>query len=61
MARALKEPGMLYYALIFLLVALLAGALGFLALAGAAALIARALFIIFLVLFLVSLIRRRRL
>jgi uncharacterized membrane protein YtjA (UPF0391 family) len=52
---------MLYYALIFLLVALLAGALGFLALAGAAALIARFMFVLFLVLFLACLARRRKL
>jgi uncharacterized membrane protein YtjA (UPF0391 family) len=50
---------MLYYALIFLVVALLAGALGFYALAGTAALVARVLFIIFLALFLIGLLRRR--
>jgi uncharacterized membrane protein YtjA (UPF0391 family) len=48
---------MLYYTLIFLLVALLAGALGFGGIAGTAATIARVLFVIFLVLFLVSLIK----
>lgn len=47
---------MLYYALVFLLVALIAGALGFGVVAFAAAGIAKILFIIFLVLFLVSLI-----
>ena len=51
---------MLNYALIFLLVALLAGALGFYAVAGTAALIAKILFVIFLVLFLVSLLNRRK-
>jgi uncharacterized membrane protein YtjA (UPF0391 family) len=61
MARADKGSGMLYYALIFLVIALLAGAVGFLALAGLAALIARVMFVLFLVLFLVSLVRRRRL
>jgi uncharacterized membrane protein YtjA (UPF0391 family) len=59
MARAIKTPGLLYYALIFLLVALMAGALGFIFLAGVAAMVARTLFVLFLVLFLVSLIRRR--
>ena len=52
---------MLYYALIFFLVAVLAGALGFIALAGAAALVARILFVLFLVLFLITLVQRRRL
>jgi uncharacterized membrane protein YtjA (UPF0391 family) len=51
---------MLYYALMFLLVALIAAAVGFYALAGTAALIAKVLFVIFLVLFLVSLLRGRR-
>jgi uncharacterized membrane protein YtjA (UPF0391 family) len=54
---------MLYYALIFLVVALLAGLLGFGVVAFAAAEIARILFFVFLVLFLVSiishLVRRR--
>ena len=47
---------MLYYALVFLLVALVAGALGFGMVAFAAAEFARILFFIFLVLFLVTLI-----
>jgi uncharacterized membrane protein YtjA (UPF0391 family) len=51
---------MLYYALIFFLVALLAGALGFWALAGLAAMIAKVMFILFLILFLVSLLRGKR-
>jgi len=51
---------MLYYALVFLFVALLAGALGFLALAGVAALIAKMLFIFFLLLFIISLAQRSR-
>ena len=51
---------MLYYALVFLLVALLAGAFGFFALAGTAAWIAKILFVIFVVVFLVSLITGRR-
>lgn len=54
---------MLGYTLIFLLVALLAGALGFGIIAGTAALIAKVCFVIFLVLFIFSLLRansRRR-
>jgi uncharacterized membrane protein YtjA (UPF0391 family) len=47
---------MLYYALVFLVLALLAGALGFGVVAFAAAEIARICFFIFVVLFLVSLI-----
>ncbi len=47
---------MLYYALVFLVVALVAGVLGFGVVAFAAAEIARILFFIFLVLFLASLI-----
>lgn len=53
---------MLYYTLVFLVISLIAGALGFFAVAGVAAEIARVLFFLFLVLFIVSLIggRRRR-
>ena len=47
---------MLYYALMFLLVALIAGALGFGVVAFAAAEIARIVFFVFLVLFLIGLI-----
>jgi uncharacterized membrane protein YtjA (UPF0391 family) len=47
---------MLYYALVFLVVALIAGALGFGFVAFAAAGIAKILFVVFLVLFLVSLV-----
>jgi len=47
---------MLYYALMFLLIALIAGALGFGVVAFAAAEIARIVFFVFLVLFLVGLI-----
>jgi uncharacterized membrane protein YtjA (UPF0391 family) len=47
---------MLYYSLVFLVVALVAGALGFGLVAFAAAEIARVLFFIFLVLFVVSLV-----
>jgi uncharacterized membrane protein YtjA (UPF0391 family) len=47
---------MLYYALIFLVVALIAGALGFGVIAFAAAGIAKILFFIFLIMFVVSLL-----
>jgi len=51
---------MLYYTIIFLLLAMLAGALGFGFIAGTAALIAKVCFVIFLVLFVASLLRGRR-
>jgi uncharacterized membrane protein YtjA (UPF0391 family) len=57
--RYLQQEGkrnMLYYALIFLLIALVAAALGFGGIAIAFAGIAKILFFIFLVLFLVSLV-----
>jgi len=47
---------MLYYALVFLIVAIIAGLLGFGAIAFAAAGIAKLLFFLFLILFLVSLV-----
>jgi uncharacterized membrane protein YtjA (UPF0391 family) len=47
---------MLYYALMFLLIALIAGALGFGVVAFAAAEIARIVFFVFIALFLVGLI-----
>jgi len=47
---------MLYYSLMFLLVALIAGLLGFGVVAFAAAEIARIFFFVFIVLFLVSLV-----
>lgn len=50
---------MLGYAITFLLVALLAGVLGFGVIAGTAATIAKILFVIFLVLFIISLLRGR--
>ena len=50
---------MLYYAVIFFLVALLAGVLGFGVIAGTAAYIAKILFVVFLVLFVISLLRGR--
>ena len=47
---------MLYYTLMFLLIALIAGALGFGVVAFAAAEIARIVFFVFLVLFVVGLV-----
>ena len=51
---------MLQWALMFLIVALVAGALGFFAVEGTAAWIAKVLFVLFIVLFLVSLVTGRR-
>lgn len=51
---------MLSWALTFLIIALIAGALGFGGVAGEAAWVAHVLFVIFIVLFLVSLIAGRR-
>jgi uncharacterized membrane protein YtjA (UPF0391 family) len=50
---------MLRWALIFLIVALIAGALGFFAVSGTAAVIAKWLFVIFLIVFVVSLVSGR--
>lgn len=52
-------PPMLRYSVMFLLLALFAFALGVWALAGLAAVIARVLVAVFLLLFVVSLLRRR--
>ena len=52
----LKESHMLHYAVVFLVIALIAGVLGFGGIAGSAVGIAKILFFIFLVLFVVSLI-----
>jgi uncharacterized membrane protein YtjA (UPF0391 family) len=51
---------MLSWALTFLVIALIAGALGFGVVAGTAALIARICFVLFLVLFVVALLTGRR-
>lgn len=51
---------MLSYALTFFIIALIAGVLGFGVIAGTAASIAKILFIIFLVLFVASLLRVKR-
>ena len=50
---------MLSWALTFLIIALIAGALGLWAVAGTAAVIAKVCFVIFLILFLVSVINGR--
>lgn len=49
---------MLYYAAAFLIIALLAGALGFGGIAGSATVIAQVLFLVFLMLAVISLIVR---
>jgi uncharacterized membrane protein YtjA (UPF0391 family) len=51
---------MLGYAITFLVIALIAAVLGFWAIAGAAAAIAKILFFLFLVLFIISLFMGRR-
>jgi uncharacterized membrane protein YtjA (UPF0391 family) len=51
-----KEKVMLYWALMFLVVALIAAALGFTGVAGTSAWIAQVLFVVFLVLFVISLL-----
>jgi uncharacterized membrane protein YtjA (UPF0391 family) len=53
------KANMLGYAIVFLIAAIIAGILGFGVIAGTAALIAKILFVIFLILFIVSLFRRR--
>lgn len=58
--RCEKEASVLSWAITFLVVALIAGILGFGFIAGTAATIAKVLFFIFLVLFLVSFIQGRR-
>jgi uncharacterized membrane protein YtjA (UPF0391 family) len=49
-------PGMLYYAVVFLVIALIAGVLGFGGIAGASAGIAQILFFVFLALLVISLL-----
>jgi len=51
-----RRAPMLYYAIVFFVIALIAGALGFFGIAGAASSIAQILFFVFIVLFLASLI-----
>jgi uncharacterized membrane protein YtjA (UPF0391 family) len=50
----------LLYAIVFLIVALIAGVLGFMTISGAATWIAQLLFAVFVVLFVVSLVIGRR-
>jgi uncharacterized membrane protein YtjA (UPF0391 family) len=52
-------PTMLHWTLVFLVVAIVAALLGFGALAGMAATVAKICFVLFLILWLVSLITRR--
>jgi len=54
-----KKEVMLYYTIVFLVVALIAGILGFGVVAGTAALIAKFCFVLFLVLFVISLLSGR--
>ena len=56
MPNMAEEKTVLYYALVFLLVALIAGVLGFWAVAGIAATVAKILFFVFLIIFIVSLV-----
>ena len=51
---------MLYYAIVFAVLALLAGVLGFMALSGTLAFIAKILLFVFLALFVISLFTGRR-
>jgi uncharacterized membrane protein YtjA (UPF0391 family) len=53
---AFEESTMLYYAIVFFVIALIAAALGFGGIAGAATGIAKILFFVFLILFIASLI-----
>ncbi|WP_052336045.1 DUF1328 domain-containing protein [Rhodopirellula sallentina] len=57
---SILEIAMLGWALTFLIVALIAGVLGFGVVAGTAATIAKVLFVVFLVLFVVGLLMGRR-
>jgi uncharacterized membrane protein YtjA (UPF0391 family) len=59
LSNQVEERLMLYYALMFVVVAIVAGVLGFGGIAGAATDIARVLFFVFLVLLLVSLFAGR--
>ena len=51
---------MLHYALVFLVIAIIAGILGFTSIAGASIGIAKILFVVFLILFVISLFVGRR-
>jgi uncharacterized membrane protein YtjA (UPF0391 family) len=58
--RYLEVKSMLRWTLVFLLVALVAGALGFYGLEGTAMWIAKVLFLVFLILFIITLVMGRR-
>jgi uncharacterized membrane protein YtjA (UPF0391 family) len=58
--RTIEETAMLYYAVVFLVIALVAGFFGFFGVAGLAATIAKILFVVFVILFIASLIFGRR-
>lgn len=51
---------MLRWSIAFLIISLVAGLLGFFAIAGTAAWIAKILFVVFLVLFVISMVTERR-
>jgi len=55
-----KDYSMLRWALIFLIVALIAGVLGFGVVEGTAAWIAKVLFVVFIILFIIGLVTGRR-
>jgi uncharacterized membrane protein YtjA (UPF0391 family) len=55
-----KEIVMLHYAIVFLVIALIAAVLGFGGIAGAAAGIAKILFTVFIILFIAALVMGRR-
>jgi uncharacterized membrane protein YtjA (UPF0391 family) len=54
--RILRRPTMLYWALVFIVVAIIAGALGFGGIAGTSAGIAQILFFVFLAFLVISLL-----
>jgi uncharacterized membrane protein YtjA (UPF0391 family) len=55
-----EEAKMLYWAVVFLVIAIIAAVLGFGTLAGLAATIVKILFVLFLIFFIVSLVTGRR-
>jgi uncharacterized membrane protein YtjA (UPF0391 family) len=55
-----KEAGMLYWAIVFLFVAIIAGIFGFTGVVGASLWIAKVLFFVFIALFIVSLVMGRK-
>src|SRR5205814_9690044 len=55
-SNTVRRPNMLYWALMFFVVALIAGILGFTGVAMAAAGVAKLLFVVFLILFVLSLV-----